>query len=245
MLKCNTHRIPGWIMAVASVLFTMSASAQLPGENAEWSLKKQTGAIKIYTIERDDSDFRAFKADALLDAPLANLMAVMTNPESCVEWVYGCVESYGFGDGDFHDRYAYSVNNMPWPVTDRDYVLRIRTRGDLASGEVIMDLNAVPARRGKEARYVRVDRSDTFYRFTPDGDKTHMIWIQHTDPNGALPSWLVNSLLVDIPIESMQQLEKVAHKPRYQNHRLLFNSDGILTGVVPSSSADTQQTTSE
>ncbi|MGB1949761.1 MAG: START domain-containing protein [Marinobacter sp.] len=216
-------------------VFTPAAvQADLPAEDAEgWSLRKETDNIRVYTIEQSDSSFKAFKAEAVMDTPIENLMAVMVNPESCVEWVHNCTESRAFGDGDFHDRYAYSVNNMPWPVTDRDYVLRIRTRGDQASGEIVMDLNAIPDRRDEVDGHVRVDRSDTLYRFVPEDDKTRMIWVQHTDPNGAIPGWLVNTLLVDIPVRSMEQLERVTREERYQGFSLVYDDNGQLTGVAP------------
>ena len=149
-------------------------------------------------MDQPGSGFQAFKAVAELDAPVENLMAVMINPESCEEWVLNCSESYAFGQGDFHDRYAYSVNDMPWPVTDRDYVLRIRTRGDADTGQVIMDLNATPGMRAEYSSRVRVTYPIPSTSSAP-GRSTHMVWVQHTEPNGSLPGWLVNNLLVDIP----------------------------------------------
>lgn len=218
-------------------LFMMAsglALAELPDEDAQgWSLRKETDNIRVFTIDQPDSSFQAFKAEAVLDAPLENVMAVMINPQSCVEWVHNCSESYSFGDGDFHDRYAYSVNDMPWPVTDRDYVLRIRTHGEKRDGEVVMDLNAIPDSRAEEDGHIRVDKSDTLYRFIPLGNQTRMIWIQHTEPNGSIPGWLVNTLLVDIPIRSMEQLERVARRDRYQNHELVYEQNGKLKDVVP------------
>ncbi|MDK8464636.1 START domain-containing protein [Marinobacter sp. SS13-12] len=219
---------------IVSAMVSATALAQLPDENADgWSLRKETDNIRVLTIDQPDSSFQAFKAEAVLDVPIENLMAVMVNPESCVEWVHNCSESYAFGDGSFHDRYAYSVNDMPWPVTDRDYVIRIRTRGDQNNGEIVMDLNAIPDQREEESDYVRVDKSDTLYRFIPEGDQTRMIWIQHTNPNGSIPGWLVNTLLVDIPIRSIEQLERVARWDRYQNHELVYDDDGKLKGVTP------------
>ncbi|GAA0849139.1 START domain-containing protein [Marinobacter szutsaonensis] len=212
-------------------------TAELPDEQtADWELRTETDNIRIYTAGQPGSKFKAFKAVATIDVPIENLMAVMINPASCTEWVHNCSESYAFGEGDFHDRYAYSVNDMPWPVADRDYVLRIRTRGDRASGEVIMDLNATPDLRAESSNRIRVDRSDTLYRFIPEGDSTRMIWVQHTDPNGALPGWLVNSLLVDIPMRSMQALEDVARAPRYQGFELVWDEQGKLMDVVLSDS---------
>ncbi|MFN2361712.1 MAG: START domain-containing protein [Marinobacter sp.] len=218
-------------LLMATIVSTL-ALAELPDEDAEgWSLRKETDNIRVFTIDQPDSSFQAFKAEAVLDVPIENLMAVMANPQSCVEWVHNCSESYAFGDGDFHYRYAYSVNDMPWPVTDRDYVIRILTRGD-RNGEIVMDLNAIPEQREDESDYVRVDKSDTLYRLIPEGDQTRMIWVQHTEPNGSIPGWLVNTLLVDIPVRSMEQLERVARRDRYQNHKLVYDQNGKLKDVI-------------
>lgn len=222
------------ITATLLLFFSPFATAELPPEDAEdWDLRKETDSIQVFTIDQPGSSFQAFKAVAMMDVPIENLMAVMVNPKSCTEWVHNCSESYAFGDGDFHDRYAYSVNDMPWPVTDRDYVLRIRTHSEGREGDIIMDLNAIPQRRAVEDDYIRVDKSDTLYRFTAMGDQTRMVWIQHTEPNGSIPGWLVNSLLVDIPIKSMEQLEQVAGMDKYSGHRLVYDAEDRLTAVVP------------
>ena len=219
---------------VLSAPATGAETGNLPAiDAAQWALQKEVDNIRIYTMDQPGSGFQAFKAVAELDAPVENLMAVMINPESCKEWVLNCSESYAFGQGDFHDRYAYSVNDMPWPVTDRDYVLRIRTRGDADTGQIIMDLNATPGMRAEYSSRVRVDVSNTLYQFTPRGERTHLVWVQHTEPNGSLPGWLVNNLLVDIPVESMQALEAVAQSDKYQGYRLEWAEDGNLQGVVP------------
>ena len=241
MRKSIAHGIRGWASVISGLVCALlvfavaaSARAELPNEtDEEWTLRKEADHIRVYTIDQPDSSFKAFKAVAVLDTPIENLMAVMANPGSCVEWVHNCTESYAFGDGEFHDRFAYSVNDMPWPVTDRDYVLRIRTHGNQASGEIVMDLNAMPDQRAENGSRVRVDRSDTLYRFTPDGDKTRMVWIQHTDPNGSLPGWLVNSLLVDIPVQAMEELERIANREKYQGYELVYDKKGQLTGVRP------------
>jgi hypothetical protein len=241
MRKSIAHGITGWASVISGLVCALlvfavaaSARAELPNEtDEEWTLRKEADHIRVYTIDQPDSSFKAFKAVAVLNAPIENLMAVMANPGSCVEWVHNCTESYAFGDGEFQDRFAYSVNDMPWPVTDRDYVLRIRTRGNQASGEIVMDLNAMPDQRAESGSRVRVDRSDTLYRFTPEGDKTRMVWVQHTDPNGSLPGWLVNSLLVDIPVRSMEELERVANRKKYQGYQLVYDEKGQLTGIRP------------
>ena len=242
MRNPRAHGFTGWaapafgLICALLVLALASATAQaeaLPDEQAaDWHLRKETDGIRVYTTEQPGSRFEAFKAVATLDVPIENLMAVMIDPTSCVAWVHNCVESQAFGPGDFHDRFAYSVNDMPWPVADRDYVLHIRTRGERDTGVILMDRNATPDQRPNTQGRTRVDRSDTRYRFTPEGDRTRMVWIQHTDPNGTLPGWLVNALVIDIPVRSMQALERVARQPRYQGFRLVWDDHGRLVDVA-------------
>ena len=154
------------LLTIAPAGLLASEPAPLPPEQSDhWALQTEVDNIRIYTMDQPGSGFQAFKAEALMDVSLEQLMAVMANPESCEEWVHNCVESYAFGNGDFHDRYAYSVNDMPWPVTDRDYVLRIRTEGNADTREIIMHLNAMPDMRAEFDSRVRVDRSATLYRF--------------------------------------------------------------------------------
>lgn len=226
-----------------SLFFCLPVFAELPSETAEWDLKRDKDGVRIYSIQVSNSDFEAFKAVTVLDAPLQNVMAVMADPESCIEWVHGCVHSEGLGGDDFADRYAYSVNDLPWPAQDRDYVIRIQTLTErhraveqAADGPagltIVMMLGAVPDKRDRLNDKVRVEHSDTLYRFHEDaGGRTHMTWLQHTEPNGALPGWLVNSLAIDIPFNSMVRLEKLAGTARYQNHEFIFNTAGELIGV--------------
>ena len=120
MTIIRAHGFKGIMVGVVSTLIFLtlpglaSDHPSLPPEDAqEWTLRKEVDNIRIYTMDQSNSGFQAFKAVANLDVPLENLMAVMINPESCKEWVHNCTESYAFGQGDFHDRYAYSVNDMP------------------------------------------------------------------------------------------------------------------------------------
>ena len=232
----HQSRIRSLLTGLLATALPWQAGAGLPDEDtAQWTLQEESGSIRIYTAPVEDSSFRAFKAVGVLDAPIENIMAVMVTPESCLEWAHNCAEARAVGDGSFHDRLAYSATDMPWPVSDRDYVLRLTTEGEQSTGQIIVRMSAVPEQMEDESGRVRVDESDTLYRFTPEGDKTRMVWLQHTDPKGALPGWLVNSLLVDIPLKSMEALEETANYDHYQGFELVWDEQGSLANVLPPS----------
>lgn len=228
-----------------TLLAGFPAFAHLP-ESDDWNLVKDEDDIQIFTQQVRDSSFDAFRAVTVLDAPLSNVMAVMADPRSCVDWVHGCAHSEGLEQKSFNDRSAYSVNDLPWPAQDRDYVLRIRTHTKArASVEgqtppvIVMELRATPDQHQGTGGKVRVEHSDTLYEFYDYGNgKTHMTWIQHTEPNGALPSWLVNSLAIDIPFNSLKRLEALANSTAYRRQDLVFDAQGQLVDVRGSRDPD-------
>ncbi|MCG8610255.1 MAG: START domain-containing protein, partial [Pseudomonadales bacterium] len=205
-----------YISLIIALLFSATAAhAELTTDHPGWKLALEKDGVEIYTRPYENSDIEAFKAVALLNAPLNNIMAVMANPNSCTEWVHGCTVSYGFDEASFNSRYAYSVNDLPWPVRDRDYVLKLTTWTSKESGHIMLEMHAVPDRKPIADDYQRVTVANTVYEFIPEGDKTRVIWLQHTEPAGVLPGWLVNALLVDIPYKSLKKLEEVAMWPAY------------------------------
>lgn len=220
------------VLLITTLFSAHAASEKIPMDAPDWEKQTEEGDIVIFTRPHPGSSFKAFKAVTVIDAPLSNVMAVMANPQSCMEWVLGCTVANSFDETSFNDRYAYSVNDMPWPFKDRDYVLHIKTTSDPASGKILMHMNAAKNKKEINDDLERVDVAQTVYTFEAlDENKTKMVWLQHTEPGGVLPGWLVNSLIVDIPVKSLQQLEKVAQQPKYQDANILFDQQGIINGV--------------
>src|SRR5690606_12732637 len=176
-----------------------TAHAELTIDNEQWKQDYEKDGVVVYTHPVPGSAFQAFKAIYTLDASIDEIMAVMSDPTSCTQWVHNCVESWGFDDEQFWKRYAYSVNDLPWPVTDRDYVLEINTSKAADSDTIVMDLYAVDKKIEPNKDYVRVRQQETHYHIKPVGEeRTEITWLQHTEPGGAIPGWLVNALIVDI-----------------------------------------------
>jgi len=187
----------------------------------------------VYTSDVKGSDFTSFKAVAILHAPIANIMAVMENAKSCVEWVENCITSYGFGATSFHHRFGYTISHLPWPFKDRDLVVEINTTNNPKTGVIVIQMNAVKGKVPKNNNDVRILNAQTRYQFSKiNANTTKVVWVQHIDPTGALPGWLVNLLILDIPMKSLQKLGPLANTPKYRNSKLLFNNKGILSAVI-------------
>ena len=227
-------------LAIAFLLLIPTiGSASVPTSEENWDLSVKEDGIRIYTRGMTDSRIDAFKAETVLEAPLEAVLAVMLDPRSCMEWVHQCAEAYNLPNGSFNERYAYSINDMPWPANDRDYVLRIRTKTGASRNEIIMEMEAVSDRREKRDGYVRMETASTVYKFTRQSEnRTQMIWYQHAEPGGSLPAWLVNRLATDIPFESLKDLNRVVQEEQYQGYTIKYDDNGQIRDVVPPKSMD-------
>ena len=222
------------LLTLAMMLVTASSHAEVPTNDKNWEKAVDSDGIEIHTRNLEDSRIDAFRAQTVLDAPLEAVIAVMANPKSCTEWVHQCAHAENLADGSFRDRYAYSINDMPWPVSDRDYVLHIKAHTGESRDHIIIEMESVEGRVEKKDDYVRMPNSSTVYEFFREGeDRTRIVWYQHATPGGSLPNWLVNRLATDIPYESLQTLNNVVQKERYQGHKLVFDDEGRITGIVP------------
>lgn len=228
-----------FLTLVFLLLTSTAGNASVPTSEENWDLDVKEDGIRIYTRSLDDSRIDAFRAETVLDAPLQAVLAVMSDPRSCMEWVHQCAEAYNLPGGSFNDRYAYSINDMPWPASDRDYVLHIRTMTGASRDQIIMKMDAVPDRRAKRDGYVRMEQASTIYEFTrTDDNRTRMIWYQHAEPGGSLPAWLVNQLATDIPYESLKELNRVVQEDQYQGYSIRYDDNGQIRNVVPPESRD-------
>ena len=70
------------------------------------------------------------------------------------------------------------------------------------------------------------------YQLTPLHDhKVKVVWIQHTEPAGKIPNWLVNNMLVDVPFNTLKKLSKQVTKKPYQDAQLKRDMMGKILGV--------------
>ncbi|NNC54212.1 MAG: hypothetical protein HKO07_00665, partial [Pseudomonadales bacterium] len=97
----------------------------------------------------------------------------------------------------------------------------VRWRRDGSS--VRMQSDAVEGRIEAKKGVTRIREASASWVFTAaDNGRTHAVFEIHMDPNGAIPGWLLNRLVVNSPFTTFTSLEKQASKEKYANSSLAF-----------------------
>ena len=189
--------------------------------------KAREQGIAAFTRAVDGSAFREFRGEARVDADINQVMAVLDDTQAFTKWMYNCREAVLLYKPSMLDRYQYLLNDFPWPAADRAMVIRNQisqnpdTRVTRISLESAADSQLPEEKREnipKVKGVKRVVEMKGFFELTPQSDGgTAVVFQLHLDPAGALPSGLVNSLIVDNPFETLKQLQVVVQQPQYQN----------------------------
>ena len=107
-------------------------------------------------------------------------------------------------------------------MADRDVVAHVRWSLE-AEGTVVMNSTAVSNKVAQEKGVVRIALATAKWRFKPLADnRTAASFEVHMDPNGSIPSWLLNRLILNSPFSTFDNLAKQAAKEKYADATLPF-----------------------
>ena len=106
--------------------------------------------------------------------------------------------------------HQYSVMATPWPVSDRDNVLRSVLSRDTETGVVEITVTADPDHYPEQPDRVRVRRAKGLWRFEPLSEsRTRVTFQMHLEPGGGIPQWMINARVVATPFEALGNLREM------------------------------------
>lgn len=190
----------------------------LPAIAGEWELEKHDEAmdIKIYTRDIAGSELREFKGITHIKAPLSAFVALMKDEQEATRWYHEMADYKIVNAVSEQEVTSYSVNKTPWPITDRDSYIHSVISQDKASKVVTIALQGKPDFKPKSSGYVRMEDLKGAWTFTPQsGGKVEVVYQIHADPGGNLPKWLINSIVVDSPFNTLRNMRLMMGKKKY------------------------------
>ena len=185
------------------LFFSQSASA------AEWELQREETGITVYTRPVPNSGIREFKGIAEVDHNAKLILALLGDSDRFKTWFPNTPESK-LVERDGNVSVQYSVMEAPWPVSDRDNVLRSVTSHDDETGRINIQVAAAPDAYPEQQGRVRVKKAKGSWVLEPLSDsKTRVTFQMHLEPGGGIPEWLTNARVVDSPFEALTNMREL------------------------------------
>lgn len=187
----------------------------------EWKLNIDREGIKVFTSLPEHSPFKAVKTVGNVEASMSQLAMVLMDVSNTEEWVYGAKNPKLLKQFSPTDLIYYAEAALPWPLTNRDFIIRITMIQDPQTKVVMMHTENLPKYVPEKKGIVRIQRSMGIWKLTPV--EKGLIQVEYTlqvDPGGALPAWLVNLFAANGPFQSLKGLRKEVKLKKYSNAKL-------------------------
>ncbi len=193
---------------------------------SEWKLKTEKEGIAIYTRMPPDSKYKEVKVVCTVTSTLSQLVAVILDVNAGAEWLYSTKSAVLLKQVSPSELYYYSEVNVPWPVSNRDFIAHLKVVQDPNTKVVTVYGPTVPNYIPPKKDIVRVARSEGRWTITPvSPSQVKIEYSLQVDPGGSIPVWLTNLFATKGPYESFKNLKAHLRKPAYANVHLDFIKD--------------------
>ena len=169
------------------LLVTLSAQA------GDWTLVYEDKDVRVDRRDYQGSELDEVRGVLRVKATLNAVMALLKDAPFNRAWVYRSGGASILQDAGYPMAYVYGVVDAPYPMSDRDTVVRFDYEQDPETKDITVTITNVPDFIAVKPEYVRVPKIGGFWQLTPEKDGWVEIRYQfYGDPGGWIPVWLAN-----------------------------------------------------
>ncbi|MDX1805354.1 MAG: hypothetical protein R3292_14900 [Alcanivorax sp.] len=205
-------------MFMRATLLLLAALSAAPAWAQQWVKVTDRDGIQVFRAHDDNSRIKTFRGKTLMAVDDFNAIGVLMDDYQAVAgFLHMVSEVQDIHRYSPYKRDVYVTTKLPWPVHDRDAPLRVRLYQEPDSLALMMPFTLNPGAKPERQGYVRIVQMQGYFRFQPVKPGEVAVTLEVVlDPGGALPAWLANIILRDIPYFSLKRLRRVINLPRYQ-----------------------------
>ena len=193
-------------LLLISVCFVCASAAYADG----WRSIKNEAGIQISV--RNVGSRREVRAATMIRSTPRAALALLRQIDRGPEWIKYCKAARMIELNASGDFVAYSATTLPFPLQDRDAVLRMHV--DELPDRIRISFEADPDRIPKDPRYVRITDMVGAWSFIQKAEGMLVIYEFSTDPGGLFPDWFVNLALGHQPFHTLSNLRRILEAQR-------------------------------
>jgi len=185
-----------------------------------WETVFDENGLVVESRAYPGSALREIRGVIHLETSLNAVMALLKDAEFNREWVYRSGGARVLEEEGYARAYVYGIVDAPWPMQDRDTVVRFDYQQE-PGGNITITINNFPDYLPHVKGYVRVPDFGGYWRLRPQQDgQVEVIYQVYGDPGGWIPVWVANYAAVTSVTRTLQAMDSAVK--RYANARSDF-----------------------
>jgi hypothetical protein len=176
-----------------AVLVGLAAASSVPRPALAWQLVHAGESLRVEQREYPGSPLLEVRGVLRLRTTLNAVMALLRDADFNDHWVYRSGGARILLQEGYARAYVYGVVDAPWPMQDRDTVVRFDYQQDPVTRVVLITISNAPDYLPAVDGLVRVPEFGGFWQLEPEAAG----WVRVTyqvrgHPGGMIPVWLAN-----------------------------------------------------
>lgn len=194
-------------LATFSLFFAVFFSSTNASEDDQWQRVYETGPVLVERRDYPGSELHEIKGVTRLKASLGAVMALLKDAEYNRQWVYRSGGATIVREEGYSRAYVHGVVDAPWPMRDRDTVVRFDYQQDPVSKTITITITNFPGFLPVSEQFVRVPDFGGYWRLEPESDGwARVTYRVYGDPGGQIPVWLANYAALISVIRTLQNM---------------------------------------
>ncbi len=208
------------IIVAISLLFLLSFQVET---KPKWEKIKSKNGISVYRMEVPGKDHVIFKGKGVVNKEMFLVLSVLGDINNLTKWIDRLKSAKLVKEVSDMELILYNVVTAPWPLQNRDMVLRTKATYDKKYDWVhIRGRNIKHPKYPKKSGIVRIPYMRNTWSLKPirKGKATWVEFKVQADPGGAIPAWVSNMVSKDVPYKSLMNLRKRVRQGKYSRYVL-------------------------
>ena len=198
-------------LALARVALCLVAISWVasPAAAEVWTEVRNEDGIRVEKQVDDSRVLPILRAKTTIQATPDDILAWIRDATTHTRWMANCEEAALLKEEDGIN-YMYNRVGAPWPVSDRDSIVR-STLVSEDGGHLVRFQNTDALGVAEKSGIVRMKHIDGGWDLRPNAaGGTDVVYRIDSDPGGSLPGWLVAQVANDVPFQTLANLRRLS-----------------------------------
>ncbi|HEY6877077.1 MAG TPA: START domain-containing protein [Polyangiales bacterium] len=190
-------------------LCLLSASLCLADDKG-WTTIDQEDGITVSKRQQPGCAMPSFRGQGKIRGNVLQVLAVMLDLKGVQHWAHGIESSKPIQRIDERSHLLYLTSDLPWPVRDRDMIVRTDVEVLKPKEQFRIALHCEPKAQ-PETSMIRVQQCESTMTLKKiDEQTTEVDYIMTLDPGGYLPRWAIEFVTKNTPRKTLVRIEERA-----------------------------------
>ena len=207
-MRINNLLILGTLILSSYLYHGVSYAEVREWTDKGWEFIEEKEGIKTFRKSYANSPVKGVGGEAEVDAPIGKVLWVLMDHAHKYQWIDQFKEASTIREVSPLTHIQYASFDMPYPVSDREFVYSFNFRVDMTLNAVVVDVVSVDDAKAPpvQAGNVRGEIVDGRYILYPHGNKTFVQAEYLADAKGSLPIFIVNMVQKSWPYKTFAAL---------------------------------------